>query len=283
MYRRNMKNLFIIPNMEKEASLPVAERLLRVSREAGGRSVLFIPSEESGYPGINDIPEDTEAIVVLGGDGTVIRAASHFFSLGLPILGVNTGRLGFLCGFDAGDPDKLLKKIMEEDFCEEERLLLHFSVIRGGEMIREDFAFNEVTVRSSDFSKTLALSLCVNEKPALEFAADGIILSSPTGSTAYNLSAGGPLVYPSADVILATPLNTHSFLQRSVVLPAGARIAVRLSGKRAERAGVYYDGCCCPDLQTGDEVLVTAAERKVRLLNLRDTDFFDTLRKKIGI
>jgi len=278
-----MKNLFIIPNMDKTASLPLAERLFLLSREAGGESFVYTPEKEGDYPLAGEIPESAECIVVLGGDGTVIRGAAAFFERDLPILGINTGKLGFLTGADGEDPETILKKLIAGDYREEKRILLHFSALREGKSLCEGYALNDVTIRSLNPGSALCLSACVNDAPALSFSGDGLILSSPTGSTAYNLSAGGPIVYPSAEVLLATPLNPHSFLSRSIVLPAGARIRVRLSGKRREEAGVYYDGFCCPDLQTGDEVLVTVPEKKVRLLDLRMGNFFDTLRSKITL
>ena len=278
-----MKNFYLIPNLEKEDSLPLAEKLCRISLDAGGSSTIFLPEEGKDYPSPSDVPEDTEAILVLGGDGTMIHAAVSFLSLGLPILGVNTGRVGFLTGIDGNHAEEAMEKLLADDFREESRLLLGFSVYRGDQFLFSGKAMNDVAVLVSTPGKTLELSLLVNGTLALSYTADGMILSTPSGSTAYNLSAGGPIVCPGAETILATPLNPHSFLSRSMVLPADARAVIRLSGGRTNDAGVYYDSFSFTGLRAGDEVRIGALKERVRLIDLRQESFFETLRNKISL
>jgi len=278
---KDMKNFFLVPNLDKPESLPLAEKFRDLSRIAGGDSVIFLPKEDHAFPAAEDVPEAAEAVIVFGGDGTIIHTATAFSERNIPVFGINTGTVGFLSSCEAENTEQAFSALSRGDYRVDERMLLRFRALRGGEIIAEGLALNDVTVRLRTGGKALSYDLLISDELVSRFSADGMIVSTPTGSTAYNLSAGGPIALPGASAILATPLCPHSLFSGSFVLPDDVCVTIRLSGERENDAVVYYDSFSCPGLRAGDEVRVMKADRCVRLIRIGGASFYDTLRNKL--
>ena len=277
-----MRSFFIIPNVEKSEAVALSEKLMDYISERGGKAAVAKNRDFDGerFVKCSEIPDDTEAVIVLGGDGTIIQAARDTDELGLPILGINMGTLGFLAETDRTEAYDALERLFEDRCFIEERMMIRGSVYRSGSLIYENSSLNDIVLRTEGFS-TVEFDFCVNGECIKTYHGDGMILATPTGSTAYNLSAGGPIILPSASMILATPLNPHTLLQRSIVLPDAAEISLLISGSRSGEVLVSFDGTVLKGLVCGDEVRVYKDEKKVRLLKLKKDSFLETLRCKL--
>ena len=277
-----MKKFFIIPNVEKPEAMAFSGRLRTYIEEQGGEAAVAGNRDFDGERFVNasEVPAGTEGIITLGGDGTIIQAARDTDELMLPVLGVNMGTLGFLAETDSRRAFDAVNRLFRDEYMVEERMMIRGKVIRGGEVICENASLNDVVLRTAGLS-TVEFDFCVNGELIKTYHGDGMILCTPTGSTAYNLSAGGPIVMPSASMILATPLNPHTMLQRSIVLPDDASVSLRISGTRTGEVLVSFDGTVYPGLACGDEIQVRKDEKKVRLLKLEKDSFLEVLRNKL--
>ena len=277
-----MKHFFIIPNAEKPETIDFSRQLSEYIRSKGGSAVM---AENRCFDGkrfvrADEIPKDTEAVIVLGGDGTIIQAARDTDECRLPVMGVNMGTVGYLAETDSARAFSAVDRLFSDEYMIEERMMLHGLLIRSGEVLCENSGLNDIVLRTSGIS-TVEFEFCVNGEAIKKYLGDGMILSTPTGSTAYNLSAGGPIVMPSASMILATPLNPHTMLQRSIVLPDDSEVTLRITGIRRGEVLLSFDGTVYEGLACGDEIQVRKDEKKVRLLKLEKNSFLEVLRNKL--
>jgi NAD+ kinase len=222
--------------------------------------------------------------IALGGDGTMLRVAREVAPRGLPLLGVNLGTLGFLSGSEARDVKSRIDSVLAGRFAVEERSMLSVQTLRGGRRIfGPELALNEAVIRVGDQARAVTLSTRSGERFVADFFGDGLIVSTPTGSTAYSLAASGPIVDPSLDVTLLTPICPHTLTQRPLIVPAHLPLTIRLGERRAEtpRVLVSLDGRPGCDLRVGDEVRVHRAEAPLRLLLPPGRSFFEVLRRKL--
>ncbi len=228
---------------------------------------------------------DADLAIALGGDGTMLRVARDVAPRGIPLLGVNIGTLGFLSGTEAGDLKRCLDAVLAGRFAVEERSMLSAEVLRGGRKIfGSDQALNEVVIRCGEQARAITLSTRSGERFVADYFGDGLIIATPTGSTAYSLAASGPIIDPSLDVTLVAPICPHALTQRPLIVPAHLPLTIRL-GKRREgevpRVLVSLDGRPGCDLKLGDEVRVRRAETPLRLLLPPGRSFFEVLRRKL--
>jgi NAD+ kinase len=222
--------------------------------------------------------------IALGGDGTMLRVAREVAPRGIPLLGVNLGTLGFLSGTEAGDLKRRLDSVLSGRFIVEERSMLTAETLRAGRRVfGPDLALNEVVIRCGDQARAITLSTRSGERFVADFFGDGLIVATPTGSTAYSLAASGPIVDPSLDVTLLAPICPHTLTQRPLIVPAHLPLAIRLSPRRQEtpRVLVSLDGRPGCELKVGDEVRVRRAETPLRLLLPPGRSFFEVLRRKL--
>lgn len=248
------------------------------------------PAAESGAAHVahtdpSKVPADTECVITLGGDGTLIRAARDLSSLQLPMVGVNMGHLGYLTQVGCGEPGevtKMLQDLMADQFQLEKRMMLKGTVLRGGEIRKEDLALNEILISRREMPKILDLRLSVNGEPLCRYRADGMILATPTGSTAYNLSAGGPIVEPSAQMTIVTPICPHDLNSRSIVLAAEDAIEIEILGYDDEGQAVVFDGGAAVRLKVGDRLCVERSRVETIMIKLREVSFVDNLRSKMA-
>jgi len=227
----------------------------------------------------SDLPAQVDLLVLLGGDGTLLSMARAVGDLGVPILGVNLGGLGFLTETTLEEMTSALEATLAGRMAIDERMMLAAQVVREGKRSSEHVALNDVVVTKSAMSRIIHLSVSVEGRHATAYRADGLIISTPTGSTAYSLSAGGPIIYPSVDAIVLTPICAHTLTNRPIVLPANQRLEVTL---RADQdVMLTIDGQVGVALRPNDIIEVRQAAARIRLVRFPQKDFFSVLRAKL--
>lgn len=227
----------------------------------------------------SDLPGQVEALIVLGGDGTLLSMARAVGDLGVPILGVNLGVLGFLTATTLEEMLPALEALLAGGMAVEERMMLAARVVRGGQATGEYIALNDVVITKSAMSRIIDLAVSVDGRHATAYRADGLIISTPTGSTAYNLSAGGPILFPTMDAVVLTPIAPHTLSNRPIVLPGAQRIDVTL--RVDQEVMLTMDGQVGVPLRERDVVEVQKARARIRLLRFAQKDFFSVLRTKL--
>lgn len=227
--------------------------------------------------------DQCDLIVVLGGDGTLLYAARLVATRGIPIFPVNLGHLGFLCNSEVDSLLPDMERVLEGEHGVVERLLLAGEIRRNGERVEGPFwALNDMVIHLGSVARTLTLRISIDGFLAVpSLRADGLIVSSPTGSTAYNLSAGGPILTPTMQAMILAPMLPLSLSQRPLVLDGGAEVDVELASP-AERAYVTLDGQERHPLGPGDQLAVRRADRPVRLIDVGEQNFYEVLRRKMG-
>lgn len=283
-----MKRFFIITNEHKDINLAVTKTIEDYISAKGGTSSRYV-STKSGWSERNlrrfhaaDI--DADCIIVLGGDGTLVRAARDLAGLGIPLIGVNLGTLGYLCELERGTVFDAIDRLLEGKYETERRMLIEGVSYGAEEESRATLALNDIVIHRCGNPQIINLVVTVNGEYLTTYSADGIILSTPTGSTGYNLSAGGPIVDPKAELILITAINPHTAVTRSIVVGSDARIEVTLSKRRQEQdeeAEVSFDGDRFVHMRVGDRILVQRADACAKILKLNQLSFLQILRKKL--
>lgn len=226
-----------------------------------------------------------DAVIVLGGDGTMLRAARDFVEEGIPLLGVNLGTLGYLAEVDKSNIVTALEKLINGDYFIEERMMLEGSVLRDGKVMTSTMALNDISVLKSLPYRAINFDVYVNGQFLKSYGADGVIISTPTGSTGYNLSAGGPIVEPCADLIVMTPVCPHTINSRSIVLSGEDEIFIEI--KDAKNGGVQdafamSDGAAHFELKTGDSFVMKKSDFRTRIIKLNKVSFLEVLQQKMN-
>lgn len=239
----------------------------------------LVPDAAASAVGRADLPAQVDFIVVLGGDGTLLSVARAVGDLGVPILGVNLGGLGFLTAMTVDEMIPALEAFLDGRLVIEERMMLRARLRREGRPAGELFALNDVVIMKSAMSRIIDLSVSVDGQAATAYRADGLIISTPTGSTAYSLSAGGPILFPTMDAVVLTPICSHTLTNRPVVLPASVGIEVTLLTN--QEVMLTVDGQVGVGLRERDTVEVGRAAARVRLVRLPQKHFFSVLRTKL--
>lgn len=222
---------------------------------------------------------------MLGGDGTLIRAAAALVKSRLPLIGVNLGTLGYLCELEEKDVFEAVDKLMKDDYMVEERMMLGGYGIKNGEILSADIALNDVVIHRTGALSVVNLIVYVNGEYLNTFRADGIIISTPTGSTGYNMSAGGPIVDPKAQMMLITPINDHNLSSKSIVISADEEVTVELGKRRSQKdemVEVSFDGDSKVRLEVGDRFVVRRAEDTAKICKLSSESFLEILRRKMS-
>ena len=234
-----------------------------------------------GRPRLGD-PAELDALLTLGGDGTLLRGARHLAGRPVPILGINLGRLGFLttCGID--DMEPAIERLASGDFRAEARMALDVRAIdTSGQERKRWFALNDVVLHKGGFARMVSLDVEANGETVASYAADGIVIATPTGSTAYNLSAGGPIVVPTVESILLTPISAHTLSIRPLVLPPSAEVTVR-ADDGPEQLLVTVDGQVGTTFASGETLSVCRSDHPVQIVRFPGATFFSRMRRKLG-
>lgn len=232
----------------------------------------------------DELPSHCDLVVVLGGDGTLIGMASRVANaaVDIPILGVNFGSLGFLTEITLPEMFPALESVLDGTARIEARLMLRARTLRDGAVFSDRLALNDVVITRGAMSRIIDLAVAIGDQPVMRVRADGLIIASPTGSTAYNLAAGGPIVHPAVDALLLTPIAPHMLTNRPIVVPAAAEIRVQpASGASNDELFVTLDGQSGHDVHPDDTITIQRAERSVRLVRASARTYFDVLREKL--
>ena len=232
----------------------------------------------------DELPQMCDLLVVLGGDGTLIGMAGRVAgaAVDIPILGVNFGGLGFLTEITLPELFTALESVLDGSAEIEPRLLVRSRTYRSGALYTDRFALNDVVITKGAISRIIDLAVTIGDQHAMRVRADGLIIGTPTGSTAYNLAAGGPIVHPSVDALLLTPIAPHTLTNRPIVVPGDSEIRIEpAEGASNDELFVTFDGQSGHPLQEDDAVVVTRADRVVRLVRASTRTYFDVLRQKL--
>lgn len=231
-----------------------------------------------------DVQEkELELVVVLGGDGTILKAAELVRESQTPLLGINLGHVGFLAESEKNEIGSTIDRVAKKDYLVKERLTLDVSVILDGKEVYRTWALNEATVEKSARERMLEVVIEIDQRPLSSFGCDGIVMSTPTGSTAYAFSAGGPVLWPSLDAILLVPLSAHALFARPLVVGPTSLLAVEVLKRSAGHGVLWCDGRRSTELPVGARVEVRKSTKSVRLARLMQGPFTDRLVRKFSL
>ncbi len=285
-----MNRIGIIAKKKKPETVAITANLLEWLRpkriqvyieEEMGRLLGSTPSEGDWKPiKKEEMPTDIEMIIVLGGDGTLLSVARQVWNKNIPILGVNLGALGFLTEITLDELYPVLEKVLGNDFQINEREVLNVGVVRKGKRISEFIVLNDAVINKGALARIIDLETTINGEYLSTFRSDGLIISTPTGSTAYNLSAGGPIVYPSLHTIIITPICPHTLTIRPIIIPDDVKIRALLKS-RNEEVTLTLDGQQGFALEFEDVVEVGKAEGRILLIKSPYRHYFELLREKL--
>ncbi|MGA8987669.1 NAD kinase [Aeromicrobium sp.] len=223
-----------------------------------------------------------ELAVVFGGDGTILRAAEMCRGTDTPVLGVNLGHVGFLAEADVEDLHDVVRGVVDSSYTVEERLTVDVSVTVGGNVVATNWALNEASVEKAARERMLEIVVEIDKRPVSRWGCDGVVCATPTGSTAYNFSAGGPIVWPGVSALLMVPISAHALFARPLVVSPDSTLAIEIVGEHS--TGVLWcDGRRAADLPVGARVEVTKGQTPVRLARLRPASFTDRLVRKFDL
>lgn len=280
-----MKKFIIVSNVFKDPELKIANQIQEYIQVKGGMAEILgnehdlnTKFEDLDYA---SIPKDTDCIIVLGGDGTLIRVVRKTRKMDIPLIGVNLGTLGYLCELDTETMYYGIDKLMKEDCTIEERLMLKVYP-KGCDKGRT--ALNDIVVHPTGVLSILRMNVYVNGEFLTTYEGDGVIISTPTGSTGYNLSAGGPIIEPSANVLAITPINAHSLNSKGIILRAEDVIEVELVPRRSAEKNIAYiscDGDKFAELTVGKRYVMERAIHTIRICKVNKQSFLETMSKKM--
>lgn len=252
----------------------------RVFIDGESAALLDIPAEERCALG--DFGRYCDLMIAAGGDGTFLTAARAIADYDIPLIGVNLGRLGFLTDISPDALTDKLQGILQGRYCEEKRYPLRAQIIRGGHVINEEIAFNEVVVHRWVTPSMIEIMTAINGAYLNTQRSDGLVVSTPTGSTAYALSAGGPIIHPALNALVLVPLNPHTLSNRPIVIDDASEIEISFCQTKQINALVTCDHVEIPDVSIGDKILINKALKPIRMLHPEGHDFYDILRKKLN-
>ena len=287
-------NILLYTNEESDFGLEMTHRVSAMLEKHGRLTAIFpiryapiyniyperAPEGTPPTPELEDELSSAEMIITFGGDGTILRAARAAAELGVPILGINMGGKGFMAELEVGDIDMIeLAAVGKYEI--EKRMMLDVEVHRNGKLICRDFALNDVVVKGDN--KVIDLTLFGDGQKITSFAGDGAVIATPTGSTAYSMAAGGPIVEPSAHNIIVTPICAHMLEAKSFVLVPDRCVSVEIGWKKHNPAYMSVDGCDHVDIKVGDAIKIRKSSKHARLVRLTDKSFYKKVSDKLTI
>src|SRR3954468_3588888 len=255
---------------------------LRPLEEEAAELALDLPDVEVVRPKA-DAAADCELVIVIGGDGTILRAAEMARECNTPLLGVNLGHVGFLAEAESDDIEFTIDAVVNRRYVAEERLTIDVAVYRDGEMVASSWALNDASVEKAARERMLEVVVEVDGRPLSRWGCDGVVCATPTGSTAYNFSAGGPIVWPGVEALLMVPISAHALFARPMVVAPTSVLAVEVLARSDGSAVLWCDGRRTVDLPPGARIEVRRGRTPVRLVRLHEAPFTDRLVAKFGL
>ncbi len=285
-----MEHFCVIANRDKDENFRLAQYVSGYLREKGKTcqvldNQLSLQDGICHFTNVRQIPPQTQCAIVLGGDGTMIQAAIDLVHRDLPILGINIGTVGFLTEVDRQNLDWALERLLREEYSIESRIMLRRLPLEGEKDVPDCYALNDFVISKRGGCRLITIQVAVNGELADVYRADGLIVSTPTGSTGYNLSAGGPVIAPRTHAMVITPICAHSLNKRSLVLDAGDRIELNIGQTKEfqqDRAVLAADGRNVGELMTGDRIIIEVPDSMTRLIKLSDVGFYERMRDKLN-
>ncbi|MCR4717649.1 MAG: NAD(+)/NADH kinase [Lachnospiraceae bacterium] len=277
-----MRKYVILRNEEKEDSLNIALETLDYIKDFGGEADIIARNLDTMREPI-DVDDDVDCVIVLGGDGSILRTVRGLNSKSVPIVGVNLGHLGFLTQTEPAGIKKLVSRLMNDEYRIDERMMLEGTVTTDGKVTYSDISLNDIVISRSGISRIVKIGLYVNGELLDNYEADGVVISTPTGSTAYNLSAGGPVVCPSTHLMVVTPISPHALSARSVVLSDKDELKVVIEEIRTSPKVAYitFDGQIGRPMAPSDSVVIKKSSSPAKLIRVREESFYEVLRTKM--
>lgn len=283
-----MKKVILTSNPYRDNNFKTARAAIRILKEAGIDARLCLPFEvDKSF----ELPKDlrffrldremptSDLVICFGGDGTILHMAKAATRAGLPILGINIGTMGFMAELEASELE-LLKRLADDDYTVDERMMLDVTVTRDRDIIFHDICLNDAVITKGAVARTVYLNVECDGIQAMECSGDGMIIATPTGSTAYSLSAGGPIVEPDAQNILITPICAHDMVSRCIVASDKRVVKVEVVRNSRRNAFLSVDGGKAVRMNIGDVAVVKASHLRTKLVRLKDRSFYDVVNSK---
>ena len=246
-------------------------------------SAAILLSKNMATPKPSDqIGEYCDLIIVIGGDGSLLKVARAIVDNKIPIIGINRGNLGFLADVNPQELESTLTPILNGDFYAEDRTMLKASIIQNNKPVSQHLALNDVVLHHGDIARLIEFEIYINDQFVLDHRSDGLITSTPTGSTAYALSGGGPIVYPTLDVLTLVPMFPHTLSARPIVINKNSNIRLVITANNRVNAKLSCDGQTHLSLTANDEVHIQAHSNNLRLLHPKSYDYYSVLRERLG-
>ena len=284
-----MKHFYVITNAQKDPTHKVAQRIREYLQSRNVTCTIQGEEEHpfGSYKSTNPekVPEDVDCVLVLGGDGTLLQASRDLTERDLPLLGINMGTLGYLAEVDRRGIEPALERLLAGDYQLVSRMMIYGEVYHQGKKVMEDLALNDIVIGRYGRLRIIDFKIYVNGEYLNRYSADAMVVSTPTGSTGYSLSAGGPIVSPEASLLLMTPVAPHTLNTRSIILPDDAEITVEMlpgHSRSGDGAEVTFDGDTSARLTCTDKVVIRKAAKKTRLIKINQISFLEVLRTKMN-
>lgn len=268
-----------ISTLLHELSAYLKTRKLTVVLDESTASI--IPDHNMTIADRQTIGEKCDLVIVLGGDGTLLNAVRSLSNYKVPLLGINRGRLGFLADIQPTNMEKHLNEIFDGNYLSKKRFLLHTHIEREGEQISESNAFNDVVVHKWDVARMIEIKIFIDNQYVNTMRSDGLIVSTPTGSTAYSLSGGGPIINPSLNAIVLVPICPHTMSNRPIVIDGDSQISIKVKNASQSQAQITCDGQINLGLVSGDYVKIQKKENPVEFIHPVSHDYYEILRAKL--
>ncbi len=285
-----MDTFYVITNYQKDPEFKTAGCIKEYLESKGKKCCIqkretSAPSAQFRYTDAQKIPKDTQCVIVLGGDGTLLQAARDLVECKIPLLGINMGTLGYLAEVEHTNIRQALDQLIAGDYSVENRMMLHGTAYHQNKKILSDVALNDIVISRNGKLRVIDFNIYVDGVFLTSYCADGIIVSTPTGSTGYNLSVGGPIVAPQASLMLLTAVAPHTLVSRPIVLPENVEITIEIGSRHSsdgDGAVATFDGDTSVKLNFGNRIVVTRSERQVQIVKTKNTSFLEILREKMN-
>lgn len=278
-----MRHFLIATNPDKDINLKLTTKILDYLEQKEADAYVVSDIYRTGIDK-DKIPKETECAITLGGDGTILQMSRALRGLNIPVIGVNLGNVGFLAEIEPSEMQQMLDGLLYDEYRIEKRMMLQGQVIHCGQVIGDESALNDIVIGRSGFSRIISFKVYVNGQLLDHYQADGVIIATPTGSTGYNLSAGGPIINPISQMIVITPICAHAMQSKSIILDKDDKISIqiqRIRKTQLEEAIATFDGHKAVQLTYDDVVNIEMAPQFTKFIKITNHNFYSILKRKL--